>query len=37
VFTPIIGSGDVSRWPACTAWSFQDIYKSYLKSFNEGA
>jgi hypothetical protein len=36
VFTPIIGSGDVSRWPARTAWSFQDVYKSYLKSFNEG-
>jgi hypothetical protein len=36
VFTPIIGSGDVNRWPARTAWSFQDVYKSYLKSFNEG-
>jgi hypothetical protein len=36
VFTPIIGSGDVKRWPARTAWSFQDVYRSYLKSFNEG-
>jgi hypothetical protein len=35
-FTPIIGSNDASRWPARTAWNEQDVYKAYLKSFNEG-
>jgi hypothetical protein len=35
-FTPIIGSNDVSRWPARTKWDEQEVYRSYLKSYNEG-
>jgi hypothetical protein len=35
-FAPIIGSGDVSKWPARTPWNPRDVYKEYLKSYNEG-
>jgi hypothetical protein len=35
-FTPIIGSNNVSRWPARTPWNPQDVYQSYLKSYNNG-
>jgi len=35
-YTPIINSGDVSRWPARTKWNPQDVYQAYLKSYKDG-
>jgi hypothetical protein len=35
-FTPIIGSGDVSRWPARVAWDPKEVFQRYLKSVKEG-
>jgi hypothetical protein len=35
-FAPIINSNNISRWPARTAWSPQEVFTRYLKSYNEG-
>jgi LPXTG-motif cell wall-anchored protein len=35
-YTPIIGSGDISRWVARTPWNPQDVYQEYLNSFRNG-
>lgn len=35
-FTPIIGSGDVTRWPARVPWDSKEVFARYLKSVNEG-
>ncbi|WP_125775277.1 LPXTG cell wall anchor domain-containing protein [Antribacter gilvus] len=33
-FHDVIGSGDVSRWPARTAWDPQDIFDTYLEQMS---
>ncbi|MEY9859874.1 hypothetical protein ABH935_005508 [Catenulispora sp. GAS73] len=35
-FHTIIDSGDVSRWPARTAWNPAKVYADYLKSYKDG-
>jgi hypothetical protein len=35
-FSDIIGSGDVSRWPARTAWNPRDVFDEMVQSFNNG-
>jgi hypothetical protein len=35
-FSPFIGSGDVTRWPARVPWDPKEVFQRYLKSVNEG-
>lgn len=35
-YTPIIDSGDASRWPARTKWDQQKVYQDFLKSWYNG-
>jgi hypothetical protein len=35
-FTPIIGSGDISRWLARTPWNPKDIFDQMVKSLRDG-
>lgn len=35
-YTPLIGKGDISRWPARTPWNPRDVFDKMLKSLRDG-